>query len=367
MKKLKKFLTIDGSEWGAVTNFAFSDEPLSGYIGSDPHGGVNVRRLEAIWADTFDVSYAVAVNSATSGLLAACMAAGVTHGDEVIVSPYTMSATAACPRILGANIVWADIEHETFALDPIEVSNKITRKTRAVIVTNLFGHPAHLHELRDICNAHGIWLIEDNAQAIFSRERNILCGTIGHMGVFSLNIHKQLQTGEGGIVVCHDGILDKKLREAMNHGEMRNGIIGLNLRMTEITAVMAIEQLKKAEDILLSRAQIWHSISDEVERQGLPITPPEIRQLCYHTCYAWAGIAKDSSFLPEKLPWPWRRGYVKPLYTLPAFTRMSSATGPACATTEEVNEAIVLFEVCAYDPTNDEIKQMVRELGEAIG
>jgi len=364
MKKLKKFLTIDGAEWGAVTNFAFSGEPLSGYIGSDPRGGVNVQRLEAFWADTFEVEYTVAVNSATSGLLAACMAAGVTYGDEVIVSPYTMSATAAVPLHLGARPIWADITREDFGLDPVDVSNKITRKTRAVIVTNLFGHPAHLHELRDICNAHGIWLIEDNAQAIFAREQNILCGTIGHMGVFSLNIHKQLQTGEGGVVVCHDGILDKKLREAMNHGEMRGGIIGLNLRMTEITAVMAIEQLKKAEDILKSRSQIWHSISEEVERQGLSVTIPAIRTQCYHTCYAWAGISQKE--LPEKLPWPWRKGYMKPLYALPAFSSAKTA-GPSCSTTEQVNEALVLFEVCAYDPTNDEIKQMVRELGEAIG
>src|SRR6266702_4075211 len=188
---MKKFNTIDCKEIHAASlsaqDAADGHIPLSGYIGSKSFGGPQILVLEAMWRETFRTKHAVAVNSGTSGLLAACMAIGIEHGDEVIVSPYTMSATASVPKILGASIIFADIERETFCLDPVEVHNAITRKTKAVIVTNLFGHPAHLRELRDICDGHGVYLIEDNAQAIFAKENGVYAGTIGHIGVFSLN------------------------------------------------------------------------------------------------------------------------------------------------------------------------------------
>src|SRR5258705_13001728 len=229
---MKRFNTIDTKEILAasltVQEAADDHSPLSGYLGSKSFGGTWCTVLEAAWRERFGVKHAIAVNSATSGLLAACMAVGIEHNDEVIVSPYTMSATAAAPKILGAKIVFADIEDETFCIDPVEVSNAITPMTKAVIATNLFGHPAHLHELREICDNRGVWLIEDNAQAIFAKQDGVYTGTIGHIGVFSLNVHKHLQVGEGGVCVTNNSDLAKKLREAMNHGEMRGGILGLN-------------------------------------------------------------------------------------------------------------------------------------------
>src|SRR5258708_2547630 len=122
---MKPFWTIGAKEIGAAEEAAHT-YPLSGYIGSSPHGGPQCRALEYEWATAFDAGYAVVVNSATSGLLAACMAVGVSPGDEVIVSSYTMSATAAAPKVLGARIVFADIEPETYCMDPIDVSNLIT-------------------------------------------------------------------------------------------------------------------------------------------------------------------------------------------------------------------------------------------------
>src|SRR6266446_243485 len=307
---MKIFNTIGGMEIGAAEEAAH-DYPLSGYLGSEVYGGERCRSLEAKWEAVFSVRNAIAVNSGTSGLLAACMAVDICHGDEVIVSPYTMSATAAVPKILGAKIIFADIERDTFTIDPVDVSNLITPRTEAVIATNLFGHPANLHELRDICDNHGIYLIEDNAQAIFAKEYDKYTGTIGHIGVFSLNVHKHLQVGEGGIIVTDNPWLDKKIREAMNHGEMRGGIPGLNLRMTEVTAAMAIEQLKKAPQIISSRKHIAKMITGCVSR--LPIAAPMTRQGCEHSYYCWAGLLDD---IPGELPAPFKRGYVHPLYDL---------------------------------------------------
>jgi perosamine synthetase len=362
---IKKFNTIDHEEAeaaDAVIRLAHAtDRPLSGYLGSRIVGGFEANHLEKEWAETFGVKYAVAVNSGTSGLLAACMAIGIEHGDEVIVSPYTMSATAAVPKILGATIVFADIEPDTFTIDPVEVSNAITPKTKAVIATNLFGHPAHLRELRDICDGLGVYLIEDNAQAIFSRENGVYTGTIGHIGVFSLNVHKHIQVGEGGICVTNIDHLDAKLSEAMNHGEMRGGILGLNLRMTEVTAAMARMQLKKAPDIMNGRRLLAGDINSEILKREIPITIPNIRNKCRHSFYCWAGLMEKE---PKcDIPKPFKRGYMHPIYSLPAFASKQTISLPVV---ESIEKRIVLLEVCSIDPTEEQITKMVKELGKAL-
>lgn len=359
---MKRYNTIDNSECGAASDAASG--LLSGYIGTDPYGGIYCRKLEFEWQQAFKVKHAIAVNSATSGLLAACMAIGIDRGDEVIVSPYTMSATAAAPKILGANIIWADIEPETYTIDPKQVEISISRKTRAVIATNLFGHPAHLHELRKICDENGVFLIEDNAQSIFAQESGAYTGTIGHIGVFSLNVHKQLQVGEGGICVTNQDTLAKKLREAMNHGEMRGGILGLNLRMTEVTAAMAREQLKKSDQIIMGRCALWHELTLGCMARRLPIATPHIRSECIISAYAWAAQLQKKPSSP--LPVPFRKGYMKPLYTLPAFAEPAFEKDTPHPVVERVERHMILVELCAIDPTGDEIDEMLDALEKVL-
>lgn len=357
---MRPFKTIGNKEALAAAN-VIGHRPLSGYIGSNPVGGHECSELELEWAKTFGVRHAVAVNSGTSGLLAACMAVGVTYGDEVIVSPYTMSATAAAPKLLGATIRFADIEPDTFTIDPVEVSNLITPRTKAVIATNLFGHPAHLRELMDICENNGVYLIEDNAQAIFARENGEYTGTIGHIGVFSLNVHKHLQVGEGGICVTNSTELDTKLRQAMNHGEMRGGIIGLNLRMTEVTAAMARAQLIKAPAIMDSRHRIAHEITFYAIQKSLPLEITRTREGCEHSYYCWSALLTNEP--GGELPEPFKRGYLHPLYDLPAFRTKPSLSSPVV---EDVERKIVLVEVCSIEPTDEEIVNMVEKLGRVL-
>src|SRR5258705_1644842 len=269
---IQKFNTIGKEEEEAVLRVIRSGN-LSGYVASSSKAGPEVTSFEAEWESAFG-GYAVSCNSATSGLLAACMAAGVGPMDEVIVPYFTMSATACAPAVLGATVILADIEPHTFCIDPNDVGRQITENTKAVIATNMFGHPAKLRQLRSMCDSRGIILIEDNAQAIMAREDGEFTGTIGHMGVFSLNVHKHIQTGEGGMVMTSDGDLLMKLHDAINHGECRQQETpGLNLRMTELTAAVGREQLKKLPAIVASRQLIASHLTEifsSIEWIGVP-------------------------------------------------------------------------------------------------
>jgi len=281
---VKLFTTIGNDEEEAVLR-VLRRKQLSGYIAGKDTSGVEVNRLETNWAEFFGVNYAIACNSATSGLLAACMAIGVGPGDEVIVPFLTMSATACAPNVLGAQIVLADVD-ENLCIDVNHVGKLINENTKAVIATNLFGHPAKLAQLRGMCDSVNVFLIEDNAQAIGAKEGTRYTGTIGHIGVFSLNYHKQIQAGEGGVCVTDNYLLNMKLRGAINHGEhMKLDFPGLNLRMTEITAAIAIEQLKKLPDILEAKEEVARAIIGHMKRCSY-INPPPTRDNCTNVYYA---------------------------------------------------------------------------------
>jgi len=203
------------------------------------------------------VKHTVSMNSATSGLFAAMGAVGIGPGDEVIVPPYTMSATAMAPLIYGGIPVFADIEEKTFGLDPAAVRKAVTPRTKAIIAVNLFGHPARLDELLEIAKERHLFLVEDNAQGPLAEDQGRYAGTLGHIGVFSLNYHKHIHTGEGGMCVTQDDDLALRLQLIRNHGENAVGpletsdltnLIGFNFRMTEIQAAIGIEQLKSIDE-----------------------------------------------------------------------------------------------------------------------
>jgi perosamine synthetase len=335
-----------------VTSIKLPDV-LSGYLGSRTHGGHYCRLLEIGWASRFSVEHAIAVNSATSGLLAACMAIGVNRDCEVIVPAWTMSATAAAPAVLGADIRFADIT-DNFTIDPKDAASLITSKTKAIIATNLFGHPADLHMLKGVCDEAGIFLIEDNAQAILATEYNRYTGTIGHMGVFSLNVHKHIQIGEGGVVVTNGEGFAEELRGAMNHGEMRGGIPGLNLRMTEVSAMMASEQLDIVDQEVNKARKLAKEIKNLInERKSIWYYPD--RGGCENSYYCL-----PVSFLPEYeqiLREVGVRNYEKPLYKLPAFHRFARH----CSQLEKIADTIFVIELC-HNPRINEVIEAIKAL-----
>ena len=357
---------------------------LSGFFGSPgPEflGGPKVREFEAAWARQFGAKYAVSVNSNTSGLFAAMGAIGLSPGDEVIVPPWTMSASVVSPLIYGGIPVFADIEDQTFCIDPANVKAKITDKTRAIVAVNLFGHPARISELRKIADDRGIYLIEDNAQAPLGMENGRPTGAVGHIGIASLNFHKHIHTGEGGVCVTDDEGLAKRLQLIRNHAEnaaVHEGIddlinmVGFNFRMTELSAAVGLVQLADIERHVGTRERLAEKLSDGTrDLEGW--TVPAVREGCRHNYYVWlVRYDEDSVGISRNLfnkalnaeGFPSFPAYLPPLYRLPLFRKRTaigregwpftlterSYEDGQCPVTERLHEnEAILFEPCAYD------------------
>jgi dTDP-4-amino-4,6-dideoxygalactose transaminase len=313
---------------------------LSGYVanpGPEFLGGQWTLELEEEFKKYFDCKFAISLNSATSGLHAALAAAGVGPGDEVIVSPYSMSASSTSAVMCGGTPVFVDIEPDTFCLKVEEVKKAITPKTKAIMAVNIFGLPADLGPLRELANENNLILVEDNAQAPAGKYNGQWTGTVGDMGVFSLNRHKTMQCGEGGVVITNNETLAKRLRMVRNHGETvlpewgdelkgHEDIIGFNYRLTEMQAAIATPQVKRIKELNDFRTVLADYLSEKLEDIDF-LTAPKIRENCTHVYYLYpmifspekAGISRDrfvEAMRAEGMP---VANYVRPLYHIPLY------------------------------------------------
>lgn len=387
-RPLPPYRSMGRAEVEAVKRVVESD-CLSGFYGSWGEqflGGPQVKEFERAWSERFGVRHTVSVNSATSGLFAAVGAVGVGPGDEVIVPPLTMSATAMAPLVYGAVPVFADVEPDTFCLDVDAVRGAITPRTRAILAVNLFGHPAPLAELRALADEHGIKLIEDNAQGPLATEHGRFAGTVGHIGVFSLNYHKHIHTGEGGMCVTDDDGLALRMQMIRNHGENVveplglediSNLVGFNYRMTELSAAVGLEQLARVDDAVGLRVRLAERLSAATE--GLEgLTAPRVRPGCEHVYYLWTlrfdeervGVSRER--FSEALAaegFPHFQGYLRPLYLLPVFQRrVAFGRGGypfdlsevryeegLCPVAERLwRSELLCFETCMYSVTDEE-------------
>ena len=207
------------------------------------HDGGFVGRLERAFARRIGAKHGVAANSAMSLLHAAINAAGAGAGDEVICDPIVQFGAVAS-MYNNAYPVFADVEPKTFLIDPESVRARITRHTKAIVCTNLWGVPCELDRLREIADEHGLVLIEDCAHALFAQFKEKHCGTWGHVGVFSFNQGKHLPTGDGGMAVTDDEALMGKMRAMLIFGESPSEL-AWNYRMTELAAAVGLAQLEK--------------------------------------------------------------------------------------------------------------------------
>lgn len=337
------------------------------------YGGPEIQALEKEWCERFETPHSVTVNSATSGLIAAVGACGIAPGDEVIVSPFTMSASASCVRVFGGTPVFADIHEETFNLDPASIERCITERTKAIVVVDLTGQPADMQEILNMARPRGIRVIEDAAQAPGARYQDRWAGTLADIGVFSLNCHKTIQAGEGGVCCTDDPDLATRLQLIRNHGEAvvedmgftegAENILGFNFRMGEVEAAIGREQCKKLDNLTRPRQEIA-KIFDARLRRFPGLSVPVVRSDRTHVYYTYM-LRID----PEKAGMTRRQavraltaegvecyeGYCKPLYLQPFYQadwpgKNNRYYGPGlCPVTERMFEEEAFYMVCLHE------------------
>ncbi|SCY86617.1 UDP-4-amino-4,6-dideoxy-N-acetyl-beta-L-altrosamine transaminase [Alkaliphilus peptidifermentans] len=244
--------------------------------------GPKIEEFEKKFATYVGAKYAVALANGTAALHAACFAAGIGEGDEVITTPMTFAASANCILYQGATPVFADIDPNTYNIDPADIRRKITQKTKAIIPVDFTGQPVLIDEIMAIANEHNLIVIQDAAHSLGADYKGRKIGSIAHMTEFSLHPVKHITTGEGGVITTDDKSLYNKLKLFRTHGITRDSELlhnkeegpwyyeqlelGYNYRITDIQCALGISQLRKLDDFILRRRAIIKRYNEALNR-----------------------------------------------------------------------------------------------------
>lgn len=233
--------------------------------------GPKIAEFEQTVADYVGAKYAVAISNGTSALHAACFAAGIGPGDEVITTPLTFAASANCVLYCGGTPVFADVDPKTYNIDPEDIRRKITDRTKAIIAVHLAGQPCDMDAIHSIAREHGLIVIEDGAHALGSVYKGKKVGSLSDMTTFSFHPVKPITTGEGGMIVTDNEEFYKKMVLFRSHGITRDASmmtrndgpwfyqqfdLGYNYRITDIQCALGCSQMKKLDRFLARRKEI---------------------------------------------------------------------------------------------------------------
>ena len=338
------------------------------------------------------MKHAISVNSWTSGLMVAIGALDLEPGDEVIVPTWTMCATATSILHWNAIPIFADIDPKTFCIDVKKVSKLITKRTKAIIAVDIFGHGSNVLELKTIAKKYNIKIINDSAQSPYSFYKKKLIGTHFDIGGYSLNTHKHIQTGEERILVTNNSVLAKRMRMLRNHGEAvvsKNkkeliNMLGANYRMTEVTSAIAIEQLKKLPKIVKKINQNCEKLNNSLSKlKGLEI--PFVEKNYTHSYYVYAlkinenktKVSRNKIFeeLKKYKLNCFQKGYVL-VHELPIYQSKIAYGSKGfpwninknkiiyskniCPNAQSMHKKIIGIEMCKYDFENKDIQLIIK-------
>ncbi len=291
-KKFELYNSI-GQEEVKIANKVIKSGILSGFKASKGkkfYGGFFVKKFEDNLKNFYGVKYALTFNSWTSGIIASLGALNLRPGDEVITTPWTMSACTTAILHWNAIPVFADIKKESFCIDPMDIKRKISKKTKVILIVDIFGVPCDVNKIKRIVKNKNIKILTDSAQTPYYPIKNKLAGTITDVGGFSLNCHKHINTGEGGIVVSNSRKIAEKVARIRNHAEGvmslkedLSNMLGYNFRLGEIEAAIGIEQLKKLKKIIFERNKLFNILAYRLNKlKGLSVPTSKYKYNNYY-------------------------------------------------------------------------------------
>lgn len=366
-------------------------------------GGKYVRQLEALFAEKTNTKYAVSANSGTSGLVMALGALNLGPGDEVIVPCMSFNATATSILFFNSIPVFVEVKTDTFCLDPQDVEAKITERTKAILVVHLGGNTANMDAIMALAKKYKIKVIEDCAQAPGVTYRGKPVGSIGHIGVFSFTETKNITCGEGGILITDDPEIAFKARLIRNHGEGVTdesweeeelvNIIGMNFRLTELQAAIAIPQFLSLQERNKIRKENTAYLINSLKKYP-QLIPPQIEESAGYVCFIlkWKYIPspgmpdRDSlvkALIAEGIPVS--RGYSRLMYENPVFSRKIAYgrkgcpyIGPCykgearygqgtCPRSEEINKQFIWFKYINPPNTIEDMDDVVAAYEKILG
>lgn len=294
--------------------------------------GPDIEKFEKKISEYIGTKYCIIFNSGTSALHASLLASDIKKGDEIIVPSFTFIATVNAPLITEARPIFADIEEETLGLDPEDIKNKITKKTKAIIPVHYGGSPCKINEIKEIAEKKGILVIEDAAEAFGAMVGNDKVGTFGDSAMFSFCANKIITTGEGGCIVTDSNNIYEKLKLIRSHGRIENEDYfssaknmdyvypGYNFRMSNILASLGLAQLKKVNKIIEKRRKIAEYLNRHLSVIDEVIVPRHPKQ--NHHVYQMYTIRVKNGKRDSLLNFLAERGIMTKVYFHPAHLTM---------------------------------------------
>jgi len=328
--------------------------------------GEKVKLFEEKLAEYIGVEHAVAVANGTVALDVALKTLGLGPGDEVVTSAFSFVASSNCVLYQGAKPVFADIDRRSFNIDPLDVAEKITAKTKAIIPVHLFGQPADMDGLNEIAKENGIALVEDAAQSHGAEYKGRKTGSLGDVGCFSFYATKNMTTCEGGMIVTNNSELAKRARLLRDHGQTEKYhhiILGYNYRMTETSAAVGLVQLGKLDRLNRRRNENADLLTKGIEK--IPgLTPPHINDDVRHVFYQYVvRVEEDYPVGRNKLAEHLREmgigvavHYPTPIYKQPLYKKLGYEK-TICPIAEEVCGRVLSLPIHP-SVTREDIKYM---------
>lgn len=261
--------------------------------------GPKISEFEKKFARKIGAKYACAVSSGTAGLHLVMLACGIGARDEVITTPFSFVASANCILYVGAKPVFVDIDPLTYNMDPAKIEEKITKKTKAILVVHIFGQPCAMAPIRRLAKKYKLQIIEDACESICATYEGKPAGTFGRAGVFAFYPNKQMTTGEGGMIVTNDRRIYETCASLRNQGRAKNDqwlnhkYLGYNYRLDEMSCALGISQLNKLDFMINERRKIAGWYNEILESKRAIIQAPATAADNTHTWFVYVVKIKN--------------------------------------------------------------------------